>query len=431
MITEKIVRLLRPRNRTGLQRLWTRLGRFLHLLVFRFIQDGGLHHTATLTYTTLLSLVPLMTVSLAIFSAFPVSDRVVAQLQDFVFQNMVPASGEVIRQYLEEFSSKASRMTGTGTVFLVIVAVMMMGTIDHAFNTIWQVRRRRSPLGMFMVYWSILSLGPIFMGASVVLTSDFVSLPLFEDAALTLGVDRYGMLGLMPVLASAAAFTLLYMVVPNRSVPLRHAVAGGMLAALLFELAKRGFTLYVTTFPTYEAIYGALAAVPVFLIWIYLSWLVTLLGAEFTYCLWIYRDDWHPERGRGGDDLLLAYRLLGHLWEAQEGGDALAMKRLLALEPVYSEEDLERLLLQLHKAHLVLRTEQDEWALARDMGRVSLLDLYRAGAFVLPASGGPGKVAELAPVLDRLEADLQRTLDLPLSSLFEKKRSSGEPSAKG
>ena len=105
------------------------------------------------------------------------------------------------------------------------------------------------------------------------------------------------------------------------------------------------------------------------------------------------------------------------------------MKRLLELEPVYSETDLERLLLQLHKAHLLLRTEQDEWALARDMGRVSLLDLYRAGAFVLPASGGPGKVAELAPVLDRLEADLQRTLDLPLSSLFEKKRGSGEPSA--
>ena len=306
MITEKIERLLGGLNGTGLQRLWTRLGRFLHLLVFRFIQDGGLQHTATLTYTTLLSLVPLMTVSLAIFSAFPVSDRVVAQLQDFVFQNMVPASGEVIRQYLEEFSSKASRMTGTGTVFLVIVAVMMMGTIDRALNTIWQVRRKRSPLGMFMVYWSILSLGPIFMGTSVVLTSYFVSLPLFEDAALTLGVDRHGMLGLMPVLASATAFTLLYMVVPNRSVPLRHALAGGVLAALLFELAKRGFALYLTTFPTYEAIYGALAAVPVFLIWIYLSWLVTLLGAEFTYCLWIYRDDWHPDGGGGGDDLLLA-----------------------------------------------------------------------------------------------------------------------------
>ncbi len=427
MITEKIERLLPGLDVTGLQRLGTRLRRFLHLLVFRFIQDGGLHHTASLTYSTLLSLVPLMTVSLAVFSAFPMSDRVVAQLQDFVFQNMVPASGEVIRQYLEEFSGKASRMTGTGTVFLVIVAVMMMGTIDRAINTIWQVRRKRGPLAMFMVYWAILSLGPIFMGISVVLTSYLVSLPLLAGAAETLGVGRHGLLELMPLLASAAAFTLLYMVVPNRGVPLRHALAGGVLAALLFELTKQGFALYVTTFPTYEAIYGALAAVPVFLIWIYLSWLVTLLGAEFTYCLGIYRDDWYLQEGRGGDDLLLAYRLLGHLWEAQEEGSAISLGRFLKIEPICSEADLEGLLLQLQEAQLVLRTERDEWALARDMGKVSLLDLYRAGAFVLPAGAGPGQGAELAPVLDQLEADLRRTLDLPLSSLFEKKRSPGSP----
>ena len=426
MITENSGRLRSLLDGTALQRLGGRLFGFLRLLVFRFVQDGGLHHTASLTYTTLLSLVPLMTVSLAIFSAFPISERVGAQLQDFLFQNMVPASGEVIRQYLEEFSSKASHMTGTGSVFLVIVAIMMMGTIDRAFNTIWQVRRQRSPLAKFMVYWAILSLGPIFIGISVVLTSYFVSLPLLEDAAETLGMGRHTLLRMVPVLASAAAFTLLYMVVPNRSVPLRHALMGGMLAALLFEAAKRGFAFYVTTFPTYQAIYGALAAVPVFLIWIYLSWLVALLGAEFTYCLRIYRDDWHPEGVRGGEDLLLAYRLLGHMWEAQGAGESLSMKRLLKLEPAYSEVDLEHLLLQLHKAQLVLRTERDEWALARDMGRVSLLDLYRSGPFVLPADGGRGPAAELQPVLGKVEADLHRSLDLPLDELFEKRRGGGE-----
>ncbi len=124
---------------------------------------------------------------------------------------------------------------------------------------------------------------------------------------------------------------------------------------------------------------------------------------------------------------MLAYRLLSHLWEAQEEGNAVSLGRFLKTEPVYSEADLESLLLQLHKAHLVLRTERDEWALARDMGKVSLLDLYRAGAFVLPAGAGQDKVAELAPVLDQLEADLRRTLDLPLSSLFEKKRGSDNP----
>jgi len=231
-------------TRSGLADTGLRIGRFLQLLGYRFVQDGGLHHTASLTYTTLLSLVPLMTVSLAIFSAFPVSDQVATEVQDFMFKNLVPTSGEVIREHLQDFSTKASRLTGAGTVFLIIVAIMMMGTIDRAFNTIWQVRRKRSALSIFVVYWAILSLGPIFMGLSVVLTSYLVSMPILTDAAETIGIGRAGLLALMPVLASSVAFTLLYLVVPNRSVPLRHAVAGGMLAAVLFELAKRGFALF-------------------------------------------------------------------------------------------------------------------------------------------------------------------------------------------
>lgn len=402
-------------------RQWpTRLGRFMRLLIFRFLQDGGLHHAASLTYTTLLSLVPLMTVSLAVFSAFPVSDRVAIEVQDFVFHNFVPASGEVVREHLQDFSQKASRLTGAGTVFLVIVAIMMMGTIDRAFNTIWQVRRKRSPLSIFVVYWAILSLGPILMGLSVALTSYLVSTPLLADAAETIGIGRAGLLGLMPVLASAVAFTLLYQVVPNRSVPMRHAMAGGALAAVLFELAKRGFALYVTTFPTYQAIYGALAAVPVFLIWIYLSWLVTLLGAEFTYCLGIYRDEWRPERSDQGLDLLLAYRLLSYLWSAQRSGDAVSMDLLMAREPTESEVDLEQMLLTLVKARLVLGTERGDWALARDMDDVSFLDLFRSGPFVLPQRVQSDKLrrSELEPVLKRLEQGLQQGLDLPLSQLF-------------
>jgi membrane protein len=400
-----------------------RLVRFLRLLGFRFLQDGGLHHTASLTYTTLLSLVPLMTVSLAVFSAFPVSERVAGEVQDFVFQNFVPASGEVIREHLLQFSLKASNLSGAGTVFLVIVAVMMMANIDRAFNTIWQVKHKRNALGMFMVYWSILSLGPIFIGISVLLTSYLVSLPAFADAAATLGLGRARLLNFMPVIASSVAFTLLYMIVPNRHVPLRHAVAGGLLAGVLFEVAKRGFALYVTTFPTYQAIYGAMAAVPVFLIWIYLSWLVTLLGAEFTYCLGIYRDQWHPQRKPHETELYLAFRLVGYLWQAQNSGRSVAMEQLLTHEPSHSETELEELLLRLSAARLVLRTEQGEWALARDLSDVSFLEFFWAGHFVLPKlpladEEGSDEAPQLRRLLRALREDMDKALNVPLDVLY-------------
>lgn len=392
-----------------------RIWNFHRFVGYRFIVDGGLHHTAALTYTTLLSLVPLMTVSLALFTAFPVGDRVVTQIQDFVFKNFVPASGEVIRENLQQFSDKASRLTGAGSIFLVMVAILMMANIDFAFNNIWHVRQRRNPIANFTVYWAIISLGPILIGMSVLLTSSLESWPILANAAARLRNNGESASGLMPILASSIAFTLLYSVVPNRSVPIIHSLIGGVVAGLLFEVTKHGFALYVATVP-YQAIYGALAAIPVFLIWVYLSWLVTLLGCEITYCLSAYRDAWTPDYSQSGMDLLLAYRILGALWTAQEQGIALSMERLLTVDMRHSETELENLLLQLAKVRLVLRTERGDWALARDLSKFSMLELYRTGPFILPV--GPTEDLELAKMLVSLETGLHTALDVPLASLY-------------
>ncbi len=407
----------------GISMLMQRQWHFIKLLGARFVDDQGLPSTASLTYTTLLSLVPLMTVSLAVFSAFPVSERVAEQVQDFVFENFIPASGEVLQQYFQQFSSKASQLTGAGFAFLIVVALMLMANIDRAFNTIWRVKTKRSPLSLFIVYWSILSLGPLLIGVSMAVTSYLVSIPLLSDAADTLGIGRR-LLGLAPLLASAVAFTLLYAVVPNRRVPIRHAMAGGVLAAVLFELAKRGFAFYLTHFPAYEAIYGALVAIPIFLVWVYLSWLVTLLGAEFTCCLGIYRDEWSiAERGGSGDLFLLAFRLLQRLWQAQQVGDVLSIKQLSRELEGGSEERLESLLQELSKANFVLRAEGGGWALAKDMSEVDLLELYRAGPFLFPRQSQPEAVESDAErrfweIMQQVDRDQSQAMSVPLARLF-------------
>ncbi len=397
------------------------LGSFTRLLLHHFNQDAGVQHVAALTYTTLLSLVPLMTVMLALFSVFPASDRMSQQVEDFLFQNFVPAAGEAVQQHLRNFSQKAGKLTGVGFAFLIIVALMLMSNIDKAFNTIWHVRRKRSPVAKFTVYWAILSLGPLLIAFSVGVTSYLVSIPLFSDGE-TVMLVRTRMLSLMPVLISALAFTLLYALVPNRNVPLRHALAGGVLAALLFELAKRGFALYVTAFPTYETIYGALAAVPIFLIWIYLSWLVTLLGAEFTYCLGIYREDWRESREEGGEAFLLVLRLLRALRGAQHAGGSLSVRELVRLLPRSNDEEIELALLDLQQARMVTRAEDKGWLLARDLDEVSLLELYRSAPYVLPS---PQSVREepaaLRLLVARLEEDLEANLDQPLASLLSER----------
>lgn len=391
---------------------------FLKLLLSRFMSNNSLQNAAAMTYTTLLSLVPLMAVSIAVFSVFPIADKVSLAIQDFVFENFVPASGDVLQSYLEEFSSKAAKMTGTSFIFLMLVAILLMASIDRSFNTIWRVKRKRSVMKKFMVYWSVISLGPILIALSIAVTSYLISLPLISDAA-----SAGRLLGMTPVLVSALAFMLLYAIVPNRQVPLKHAFAGGLVAAVLFELAKRGFGLYVTYFPTYEAIYGALATVPIFLVWLYLSWLVTLLGAEFTYCLSIYRHQ-KQEKPWEGDSILDVLQLLAMLWRAQQSGQTLSVQRLTRELGHYTEEHLENLLIKLQQSHLVLNTLKYDWALGRDMGHVTLAELYQLRPFVFPSPSeisqydGPSSTG-IKSILEQISQSDRQMMEIPLDSIFE------------
>lgn len=379
----------------------------------RFFQDHCLNIAASLSYTTLLALVPLMAVSVAILAAFPAFQSVIGALQDFIFANFVPASGDTIQQYLQQFAEQAAKLTALGVVFLVLTAVMLMDTIEGALNEIWRVHRKRRPVARFLVYWAILTLGPILVGLSLVVSSYLFSLPLISDATTGLGLGT-AFLRVLPFLATAIAFGLLYMIVPNCTVAVRHALVGGIAAAILFEGAKKAFAMYITHVPTYALIYGALAAVPVFLIWIYISWAITLIGAQLTFALANYRTGSTDGRDYNeGARLIVTFHILEHLWQAQDAGRSLSSTQLLAMEEALGDTRLAAILEQLEEHHLIHRTASSEWALSRDLEAVTLENLLHA----IHIGVLPDYSSEKSPLCRVIEEARQRLSDITQISL--------------
>ncbi len=411
------------------------LRRFLRFLFAHFNSDHGLRTAASLSYTTLLSLVPLLVVMFSVLSAFPVFETVVARIQDYIFQNFVPASGEVVQAYIQQFLHQASSLTGPGVAFLMLVAVMLMDTIDGVLNDIWGVQRRRRWLAQFLVYWAVLTLGPLLLAVSIIVSSYLISLPLVK------GVDPSGtlrgmLLSLMPFLSTTVALTLLYVLVPNRVVPLRHGLAGAALAALFFELAKRSFTLYVASVPTYATLYGALAVIPLFLVWMYLSWVMVLLGAEITYCLTLFRreEPVHGSLEEGERLFLFAFRLLGHLWKAQRAGEGRTLEELAQLEADAGREQLEEILNRLEARRIVAAGEDGAWLLARDPGAITLRDIYNAMPHALPPVEGGWWEADpwnqrLGKVLSEAAEGVGQALNVPLKRLYAGDGEEGTASA--
>ncbi|MCW8964465.1 MAG: virulence factor BrkB family protein [Gammaproteobacteria bacterium] len=398
------------------------LGRFIRFMMKRFIEDRGTHTAGTLAYTTLISLVPLLAVGLSFLAIFADLKNHSNEILDFLFVNFVPASKEILQEHIQEFAGKATKMSAAGLVVLIFTALMMMATIDASLNRIWRVRTHRNKKASFLVYGAVLTWGPILVGAGIGVTSYLVSLPLVSEAASPFG-GKKAILGLTPYVLETAAFVLLYLIVPNRRIRFSHALAGGILAAVLFEAAKRGFAWYVTTFPTYEAIYGALAVIPIFLVWVYVSWLVILLGAEFACCLDVYRD--HNEMDWNADEVkfVLAVRLLGSMWKAQHQGSALTVRDMLKAMPTVDEENLRDVLLDLKQAGFIARTTERRWMLALDMDDVTLLSLYRSGNFNLPEPRGrwtelDGWSQRLAEVLVDIDRQIDDDMDISLKSLF-------------
>lgn len=259
-----------------------RLRDFIRYLGRRLVDDKLSNIAATLTLTSLLAVIPLLAVIFTILAALPIGKDLGIGIQTFIFNNFVPDFSQDIQHTIGDFVHRASDMKALGFSTLVITAILLLHTIDKAFNQIWRTVQQRKTIIAFIIYWLVLILGPLFLGVSIALSSYFSSLLVVTDTGKQL--SSYLTI-ILPWSLTTIGLTILYMLIPNTRVKLTHAVIGAVIAGLLFEASKSLFAMYVTSFPLQEIIYGALSAVPLFIIWVYISWMVILLGAEVCHGL--------------------------------------------------------------------------------------------------------------------------------------------------
>lgn len=391
---------------------------FMRYVFVRFFQHNCTGVAASLTFTTLLSLVPLVTIGLSVVAAFPAFTEYSAQIKLFILNTMMPeAANKVIAVYMQQFAENAVKLTAIGTAFLGVTALALMLTIDKALNAIWLVSRLRPLLHRLLIYWAVLTIGPLLIGASLSLTSSLIG--------ASMGVTRdipginIALLRLAPLILTSIAFSIPYLIVPNRPVSWRHAIAGGVTAAVGFEIMKQGFAVYITQFPTYQAVYGTFAAIPIFLMWIYLSWLMVLLGAVIAASLSSWRfGEWRRDPTARGKSFLDALRILQVLGEALRSGKVetySSLQQRLAL----SLDELEPILELMTQTNLVRQVKAGGWVLILDPDKILVADIYRLFTFrpetARAAAAGDEKLERL---LDSIAVGMDEKMDVPLSQLF-------------
>ncbi len=377
---------------------------YLLYVLERADEDRIFQVAGSLTYTTLLSLVPLITVGLVMFAAFPLFGELRDDLEYFAAGMLPEETARAIQKYLSLFAEQAANLTAVGIVFLMVTAVMLLLTIENAFNQIWRVTKPRPLAQRVMVYWTGITLGPVLIGASLAVTSYLVSTSVGWVSQVP-GVGRVG-LGLMPILLHTVAFSLLYGMMPHREIELKHALIGGFVTALIFEATKRIFGLYIAFFPTYSMVYGAFAAIPIFLLWIYLSWFVALFGAVLTATLPLYRFERAALRHSPGVAFYEALAILKHLYaaRAQRGPGAGATMRQIRAALKIGFENTESRLDALQAAGWATRTEAKRWVLTCDPAQVRASDVFQR--FVFNASQALMRVPEEEPAVKKLIAQV-------------------------
>ncbi len=349
----------------------TDLPEFLLYVFRRFLEDGGLRTSASLTYTSLLGLVPILAVFLAVLSGFPAFAEFREDVKDMILGMFAPSAEWTVQEHLEKFLENTRNLGFAGAAGIAITSLLMLNTIEQTLNGVWRVREVRPIRSRLMIFWAIMTLPPFLVVASLSISSYFF--------AIADSVDVFGLADILkrltPLLMQAAAFTILFIATPYRRVRVRDALAGGAVSSVLFEILKNIFGFYVAVAAEgQQAIYGALAAIPLFLLWIYASWTIVLIGAEVAASL----PEWRGvlaarQQGRltSGERLATAVGILAFLWRRTERGEDVEREEIEAALPAEGFEIgivLERL---IDRGYIVI-ADTGRLVLGRDLAEATL-----------------------------------------------------------
>jgi membrane protein len=371
---------------------------------------------SSLTFTTVLAIVPLLAVILSLFTAFPLFADFQDALEGFLTSNLMPPTvSATIMGYLNLFASKASGLTTVGAVFLVTISVMLIMTIDTALNDIWRVEQRRPLRQRMLVYWTIVTLGPVLAGASLWATSYLFreSLGRVQEMAPALNIA----LSFVPLLITGLGFAALFVCVPNRPVHWRDALAGGFGAAIALEIMKAGFAFYITKFPSYTIIYGAFATLPIFLLWIYLSWLAVLFGATVAATLPSLRLRRWAEKPLPGSTFVAAIDVVRSLHAVQGTPTPGRSLRFLSSHLLLYPDELLAVLKVLKKLGYVVPTHEkgdEQWALTCDVDEADLGGIVDA----LLINRNQAGLVDNADLLEGLRASLAGSHQVTLGEIL-------------
>ncbi|WP_246210975.1 YihY family inner membrane protein [Vogesella oryzae] len=372
----------------------------------RLAQQRVLQVAGSLTFTTLLALVPLLTIALTVMSAFPVFSDYSTRFKVMLLSTLVPEfAGKVITVYMRQFADNAEKLTAAGIVMLGVTSLMLMSTVERTFNSIWGVRRARPWLQQSMVYWTVLTLGPLVLGGGLLAwrllfkTTHIERIsPLLDDSLQALGSIGLTML----VLA------LLFRILPNRYVPLKHAMLGGLVTAILLEATKLVFGFYIGEIANYQLVYGAFASLPILLLWLFCLWLVVLMGAVLTASFSYWEGAAWKRRNEARRRFLDAVEALVMLDSAQDEGLALRPEDLRR-EVKVGYDELGSVLDKLAQSGYVQKGAGDSWVLLKRAENILLADLFRL--FVYRPECGEGD--------DDIAAGVEKLLQPTMSDLAQ------------